>query len=339
MKKHISWMLAAVVLFAVLPGGIVSLAGEQNDVSVRTIVPRGIGNAADIVCINGWIICNGYLESSESYALKGYPPTGGDPINLGKMPNVQLVPAGDAFIYLQPSDKGNPDWVLYTPGEEPKKLPLSVMDHVFYADETHIWYTTVGTGDGTNKSIRTLERKTNQKEGLARLESIQIWVVAVLDDGGILLYDRDNNLVRRWQNGKLETLLETEEQILGVFSTGQQIWVQLEHEIGLLENGTLWFRIPGTVTHMAQALGQTALLLSFPGSNEYDVLVLNDTYRAYTRIDYAPFAERMLIEITPNGQLIIRIPDDELHPLFEMPPDDAWIPYGFYEVELAVDPA
>ncbi len=304
------------------------------DDGVREIVPRAIGNAADYLDIGGWIVGNGFLPSGD-FALIGYPTYGGAPRELCPQPQIDMIPAGDAIIYLRKFGDDDAKWVIHKPGEEPEKLPLSVMDSVFYADESRIWYSTIGTGDGTQMSIRTLDRRTGQKEGLARFSSIQVFPVTVLDSGGVVLYDRENNRVEHWQDGKTTTLLETDESIVSVFSTGQCVWVELEHEIGLLEDGKLWFRIPGNVAQSFRAAGQTVLLLIFPGSDEYDVLVLNDAYRAYARLGYAPVAESAWIEPDGEGRIVVHAPMDAKGLPFDIFPASEWIPYGFYDAESA----
>ncbi len=304
------------------------------DEGVGTMVPAQLGNRADYAEISGWIIARGYFEAERRSCVIGYPRCGGPPMALSETFSGGVIPAGDAFIYLERDAEGEAVWLLQEPDDIPQELPLTAMDNVFYADREKIWYATIDDGDGSQKSIRTLNHKTNRKDDVVRLPSLQIYVLAMLADGGVLLYDHDSNSVLRWRDDIFTTLYEGNEPVLSVFSLGEEIWVELEREIGLLTDGALSFRIPGNIAAMAKANGQAVLLMSFPGSPDYDVLLLNDTYRAYVRAGYALVSEQPLVELRPDGEIVIW-GDDEEQQRFEAPPASEWIPYGFYDVESA----
>ncbi len=300
--------------------------------TVRNYTYSERGNASDYLWIDGWAITRGYLQSEDRFCAIGRKGAFETPLPLSNTFPQAIIPAGNAFIFFSKNDKDDLCWMIQEPGKEPKKV-LGISDSVIYADETQILYLTVGTGDGTNISLRSIDRKTNKMEGLARFEALT-WPTAMLPDKSVLIYNQGENRVEAWKDGKTETLFETEEPLFGVYLFGKDVWAQFEHEIGLLENGNINFRIPGSVESVYQANGMAAVILSFPGSSEYDLVLINDLQKAYVRAAYIP-AALTAVEFHENEKLSVCQVEEKFE--FDVPAESEWIPFGYYDVASARD--
>lgn len=301
------------------------------DDGIRDITCAAYGNRVDYARIGDWVIRRGYLEEREMYCLIGQTEHSGPVALTDELPG-SFVPAGDAVIYYGKDANGDYNWVLRDPeAEKPVRLDLGISDEVFYADEEYIWYY---RSVGEEKSIRKISRKNGQREGIARTSG---FVLVKMETGGILAVDFDTNeltLVKDHKDGTGSVLYKPEEPIHSVTSGGMSVWVQHdEREFGLLEDGALRFRLPGNIASVAGSSDQFVCLLSFPDSDEYDVMMFNDLYRAYTRVGYVPASENAFVELQSGGTLTVWGPEKSL--VFDIPPAEAWIPYGFYDAESA----
>lgn len=331
-----SQTLAPEATFApgIIPGQETAFTEPQPalfDDGICDITCAAYGNRVDYARIGDWVVRRGYLMEREMYCLIGQAEYG-EPVALTDTLPGSFVPAGDAVVYYGKDADGRYNWVIREPNaEKPVRLDLGISDEVFYADEESIWYY---TSIGAEKSIRKLSRKSGQREGIARTSGV---VLVKMDAGGILAVDFDANeltLVKDSKDGKDSLLYKPEEPIVSVTSGGRSVWVQHDgREFGLLEDGALGFRLPGNIVGMAGSTDQYVFLLSFPGSAEYDVMMFNDLYRAYTHVGYAPASEDAFVELQPDGTIIVWGPEKSL--IFDIPPAEAWIPYGFYDVETA----
>lgn len=304
------------------------VAGDLFDDAVRDFTCAPYGNRVDYAMIGGWVISRGYLPEAARYCLIGQKPNGARVALTDTLPS-GFVPASDAFIYYGEDENGDMRWLIRRPdAEKPERLNLLSDDEVFYADEAYIWcYTSIGA----NTTISRLPRKGGEKEEVAGTRG---FVIAMLESGGVLVMDYQSNELKSVTVGGTTTLYAPEDDlILNVFSAGKNIWVQLEKEYGLLEDGALQFRLPGTISTMVGTTDQYVLLAYFLGSGEDDVILFNDVYNAYARIGYAPSSGSELVELQPGPQLTLWGRERSL--LFTVPPADEWIPYGYYDVESA----
>lgn len=297
------------------------------DEGVRDITCAAFGNRADYATIGGWTVNRGYLMEQEIYCLIGQGPDGARTALTDTLPP-SFVPAGDSVIYYGKDENGKYNWVILEPkAGKPKRLSLGISDEVFYADADYIWYYTIV---GEEISVRRLARKDASKKGFGRTTGS---VVTMMEDGSALVADFHKNLVRSWKDSKGTTLYEPEVPILNVASAGRSIWVGHEREFGLLEDGKLGFRLPGQIVSMTGTTDQYVFLLSFPGSSAYDVVIFNDLYQAYARVGYVPASEDAFVELQPGGQMTVWGPEQSL--IFDIPPAQEWIPYGYYDMESA----
>lgn len=300
------------------------------DEGVRDITCKVYGNRVDYAQNGGWIISRGYLMEQERYCLIGQAPDGERSALTDTLPG-SFVPAGDAIVYYGKDANGRYNWVILEPGaDKPNRLDLGISDEVFYADADFIWYY---THVGAETSIRKLVRESGAREGVARTQGS---VVALMESGGILVVDFENNevkIVKDNKEGKGSTLYMSEEPILSVSSVGKSVWVEHEHEFGLLEDGALAWRLPGHIVSMTGTTDQFVFLLSFPGSDEYDVVIFNDVYKAYARVGYVRASEYAFVELQPDCKMTVWGPEESL--IFDIPPEEEWIPYGYYDVESA----
>jgi len=321
MKRILCALLASLLLFAAL---VVASADPFFDEGVRAITGNEYGNRVHYAQIGDWTVSLGYMVEEERYCVIGQGPDGARAALTDRMPgNGKIVPAGDGFIYYGEDQNGKHNWVFRKPGEEPKKLELGITDEVFFADAEYIWYY---THVGAEISIRRLTRKGNAKKGFGRTTG---FVYAMMESGDALVADLHKNRVQTWKDGRGTTLYEPEAPILSISTVGRSVWVGHEHEIGLLENGALDFRLPGYVAGMAGTTDQFVLLLSFPEGTDYEVLLLNDVYQAYARLGYVLASESAFIELQSDGDITVWGPEQSV--TFVIPPAEAWIPYGFYE--------
>lgn len=296
------------------------------DEGVRDITCAAYGNRVDYAHIGGWIVSRGYLMDLEQYCLIGQEPGGRRAALTDTLP-ASFVPAGDALIYYGKDAKDKYNWVIRKPGEAPEKLSLGISDEVFYADADYIWYY---TRVGEETSIRRLARKGGEKKGFGRTKGSPL---VMLESGGVLVTDFDKNRIETWKDGKATTVYQPEKPIISVSSAGNSVWVEHEREFGLLEDGALAWRLPGHIVSMTGTTDQFVILLSFPGSNEYDVMIFNDRYRAYARVGYVPASENAFVELQTGRQMTVWGPEKSL--IFDIPPADEWIPYGYYDMESA----
>ncbi len=296
----------------------------DDDVSLFTCA--AYGNRSDCVMIGGFIISRGYSEETQRYCLISQGPDGARTALTDTLP-AAIIPAGDSFIYYGKDAQGRFGWVIRKPGNGPARLDLGLYDEVFYADMDAIWYYTI---IGEEISIRTLSRKDGAHKGIARTTG---HVVALMEDSGPLIVNFYKNLVQQRVDGKIAPLYQPDEPLLSVSSIGRTIWVEREREFGLwAEGGPSWW-LPGNIVSMTGTTDQFVLLLSYPGSSTYDVVAFNDIYGAYARVGEVPATPDAFVEIQPGRSLTVWSPIQSL--LFDMPPANEWIPYGYYDAEGA----
>lgn len=323
MKRIVCALLVALLLYAAMSA---ASADPLFDEGVRNITCAQYGNRVNYAQIGDWTVSLGYLHEEERYCMIGQGPDSIRQALTVKMPgNGKIIPAGDGWIYYGEDEKGKHNWVFRKPGEGPQKLGLSIRDEVFFADADYIWYY---KHLGTDISIRRLARKNNEVKMFGRTTG---FVYAMMGSGDALAADRDKGLVQSWKDGKATTLYESDEPLLSVSTVGGSIWLGLEREIGLLEDGALDFRLPGYVAGMAGTTDQFALLLSISEASDYEVVLFNDVYQAYVRLGYVPASESAFIELQSDGNITVWGPERSV--TFLIPPAEAWIPYGFYSNE------
>lgn len=301
------------------------------DEGVRDFTCAAYGSRVDYAKIGGWTISRGYMMDVERYCLIGQAPNGELTALTDVLP-MSFIPVGDAIVYYGKDEKSNYNWVIREPGaEKATRLDLSINDEIFYSDKDHIWYY---THIGEEISIRKLTHKGWAREGVARAQG---FVVSMLESGGILVVNFDKNEILCVKDGinvlKTTTLYKPEEPIISVSTAGRSIWVEREHEFGLLENGELTFCLPGHIERMAGTSDQFVLLVSFPDSEIYDVMIFNDTYRAYAWVGHVLASENAFIELQTGQKITVWGPEESL--IFDIPPAEEWIPYGFYDVASA----
>jgi len=279
------------------------------------------------VLIDGNLICRGYMEPLQRYCLIN-KPHGGTPEALTDSLPPEIIPAVDAYLYRGDEALGEPAWLIRKPGEAPQRLDLSAYDTVFYANAEFIWYY---TPVGEEIAIRQLSRQDNQKEGLMRATG---HVAAVLGDGGVLTVDFNKNCMQKVKDGVIETLYAPEEQIVLVYTLGRNVWVEVGHAFGLFaEGGPSWW-LPGHIVSATGAIDQYVFLIETPGADEYDVIMCNDQYGAYARVGRVPASEYAFVELDNDLTITVWSPIQSL--LFDVPPPEEWIPYGYDNVKAAL---
>ncbi len=300
-----------------MPG--VATVPDAFDEGIRKWTCAPYGNRVDFAQISEEALRRGFAGGHGYACLVGQRADHLDQVLTDDLPQ-EIIPAGDAFIYYGKDPKGEFGWVIRKPGEEPKRLNLGITDEVFYADAERIWYSTVM---GEEIAIRCLIRKGYEKKGFGKTRG---WVVSMMEDGGLLIFNRFTNLVQHWQNRKSTPLYQPEEPITGVVTVGKSIFVSHEQEFGLLEDGRLAWRLAGRIQDMVATSDQSILLVAHPNSPDLEMLLFNDTYQAYAWLGAVKASDQLFVELLPGNRVSVWMEGESY--LFEMPLVDQWRPYG-----------
>jgi len=322
MKKFLLLTLLAMLL---IPSAL-GLAEDTEGGEARHITPGGAGFICDRAHVGGWTVFMGYgfdREGAFGWGILGTPEGGGETAMLVSGEPVGIVPSGVSFVYYGLGGDGFYHWLAQNPGEEPRRLPLSWKDSVFYGDEDGVWFSRA-----MDTSWQALYRIGLDGQGKRYMGLVRGSINGVLEDGSILLADHRKNTVSAWKDRKTLTLYSTpSEQLYDVAIAGHSLWAVHFGHFGRIADGELRDIQQGYATVRARSGSQLVLLvLDESSAGEARVILIDDAMNAWTelgRVPYDPYARAEL----SVASVIIWGQEPRLLAIPESADVDAWIPY------------
>ncbi len=312
MKRWIAVLAIGMLLCTALPA-----AGAEGSGSINRLDTSPYGMALEYGRIEGWTVSLGYLDGR--YCLIGRKDGTDVRVALTDDAPDYFIPAGDRVIYFSAEDSG---WMLRDPdAKNAERLVLEdelfYESDIFYADAQSIWYVTYG------EAIYRYDRAAERKEKILPLECD---LVTLMDDGSLLLCDFAKREVQLFQDGKTNVIYKADEEITMVFSVGGSVWVELEGRYGMVADGELVGVSRGSIKGYASSSKQQVLLVEpVPGAATYDVVILNDAYRAVAHVGTVPSSEEARMELTADSVIVWEEGQGVVLPI---PVAEAWVPFG-----------
>ena len=258
-----------------------SVACAEN---AHHIIPATTGYICDLAYINGWTIYTGRTWSdkvgSYNWGIWGLADSAEEPVMLYWGQTVGIVPCGDSFVYVGEDANGKQRRFVLKPGEEPKVLPLTWKQDVFYGSESSVWYTEGG-------KIHSIGLNGKNKR---RLGSVQGKIEGALSDSSIVIANYDSNTISVWKDGKLTVLYTFPDNKFGVMPVNDSIWLRRSGHFGRLVNGELRDCWAGYTSAEARTAHQLVFLVRDQiGADEARVLLIDDLTRSYAWLGRVPY--------------------------------------------------
>lgn len=298
------------------------------DYYVADITGQPYGGESQYARVGNWTVAYGYCD--DHYCVFGWNENTREHHILAETVVSNIVPAGDVFAYYGEVKKGKFGWLIRNPNEDkPVSLSLNELNSVFWSDEDYLYYFTYGKGTGT-----TYYRMNHQGKNKKQLGKLNGRAIAMMPDGGVVVFNSSKNRVQIFKDGKHETIYEPGDEIQNVISTGREIWVVHRDYLGRLKDGKLDFQFPGSLRTYAATTDQIIAVLD-DGSIQHNVVMLNDAYGAYALVGKVVAQESLTAEVTPGwyNRIVVWGPRESLE--FYTPYSGLWLPYGYHDLESA----
>jgi len=303
MKKTLARALI-LSLMLVLP--LSAIAGETVPPGAQNIQPAAEGFICDIVSIGGRTLVMGYAGTGgpfswSDWGILGEADPGEERVVLERDNPVGIVPCGDSFVYFDGKSDSTGGWMIRKLGEEPRELPLTYGDSVFYGDGDSIWYaTSVDMMKSALYSIG-LDGSNKQRLGLVRGN-----IAGVLADSSIVLVDFEENTLSAWKDNQSTVLFSSSgEQIRNVAVTADAIWVVFIDHFGRVVDGALRDRQEGYAMLEGSSGHQLVfLVVDQPLASEARVMLMNDTIHSYAELGRVPCGFLSRVELREDRVIV-----------------------------------